>query len=175
MSNFQYGFYADTSRCIECWACVIACKQWNGIEAGTIARRRVLEINDGEYPDVKRTLLSLSCMQCAKPACANVCPAGAISKREEDGIVVVDKDRCIGCKYCFFACPFGVPQYTDEGMDKCDCCLGIGVEPGDTPHCVTTCPTKALHYGTMEELSALVAEKVARNIDSDVDPSMVIT
>lgn len=174
MSNTQYGFYADTSRCIQCWACTIACKQWNNIEAGTIARRRVIEINDGTYPNVQRTLLSVSCMHCADAPCEKVCPAGAINKRAKDGIVVVDKEKCIGCKYCFFACPFGVPQYTNEGMDKCDCCLGNGVEPGDTPHCVATCPTKALHYGTMEELSELVAENRAKLADVAANPSLYI-
>ena len=130
----QYGFYMDTERCIKCWACEVACKQWNGIEAGTIARRKVHEVESGTFPNVTRTFVSMSCMHCGEPACAKVCPAGAITKRGEDGIVVVDKEKCIGCHYCFFACPFGVPQYTDAGMDKCDCCIGNGVEPGDTPN-----------------------------------------
>ena len=145
----QYGFYMDTERCIKCWACEVACKQWNGIEAGTIARRKVHEVESGTFPNVTRTFVSMSCMHCGEPACAKVCPAGAITKRGEDGIVVVDKEKCIGCHYCFFACPFGVPQYTDAGMDKCDCCIGNGVEPGDTPHCVATCPTQALQFGTI--------------------------
>ena len=175
MSNKQYGFYTDTSRCITCMACAIACKQWNGIEAGTVARRRVFNTEDGSFPNVRRTFISMNCMHCASPACANVCPAGAITKRGEDGIVVVNKDRCIGCKYCFFACPFGVPQYTDEGMDKCDCCLGNGVPSGETPHCVSACPTGTLHFGTTDELSKMVAEKTARFIGSDTQPSSVIT
>ena len=157
----KYGFYIDVDRCIKCWACEIACKQWNGIPANTVARRKVHEVCEGTFPNVKRTFVSLSCMHCDEPACANVCPAGAIAKREEDGIVVVDKDKCIGCHYCFFACPFGVPQYTDEGMDKCDCCIGNGVVPGDTPHCVATCPTQALHFGTFEELGSFVSQKTA--------------
>ena len=134
----QYGFYMDTERCIKCWACEVACKQWNGIEAGTIARR-------------------------------------AITKRGEDGIVVVDKEKCIGCHYCFFACPFGVPQYTDEGMDKCDCCIGNGVEPGDMPHCVATCPTQALQFGTMDELAEKVGDKKARQMAADAKPSVVVS
>ena len=91
-------------------------------------------------------------------------------------IVVVDKQKCIGCHYCFFACPFGVPQYTDEGMDKCDCCIGNGVTPGDTPHCVATCPTQALTFGTMDELAQEVAEKKAKQMaDSATNPSVIVS
>ena len=150
----QYGFYMDTERCIKCWACEIACKQWNGIKAGTIARRKVHEVTSGTFPNVTRTF---------------------VSKRGEDGIVVVDKEKCIGCHYCFFACPFGVPQYTDEGMDKCDCCIGNGVEPGDTPHCVATCPTQALQFGTMDELAAKVGDKKAKQMAADAKPSVVVS
>ncbi len=114
-------------------------------------------------------------MHCGEPACAKVCPAGAITKRGEDGIVVVDKEKCIGCHYCFFACPFGVPQYTDEGMDKCDCCIGNGVEPGDMPHCVATCPTQALQFGTMDELAEKVGDKKARQMAADAKPSVVVS
>ena len=89
--------------------------------------------------------------------------------------MVVDKEKCIGCHYCFFACPFGVPQYTDEGMDKCDCCIGNGVEPGDTPHCVATCPTQALQFGTMDELAAKVGDKKARQMAADAKPSVVVS
>ncbi len=149
----QYGFRVDADKCIKCWACEVACKAWNGISAGGIARRKVHEVCEGTFPNVTRYFTSLTCQHCAEPACARVCPAGAISKREEDGIVVVDKTRCIGCHYCFMACPFGIPQYTDAGMDKCDCCLGCGVEPGETPHCVRACTTQALTYGDLSKLA----------------------
>ncbi|WP_165043251.1 MULTISPECIES: 4Fe-4S dicluster domain-containing protein [unclassified Adlercreutzia] len=160
----QYGFYVDTDKCIKCWACEIACKQWNGIQAGTVARRKVHEVTTGTFPNVTRKFISLSCMHCANPACASVCPAGAITKRSEDGIVVVDKNKCIGCHYCFMACPFGVPQYTDEGMEKCDCCIGNGVTPGDTPHCVMSCPTQALQFGELAELGDAVSQMTAAEI-----------
>lgn len=157
----QYGFRVDSAKCIKCWACEIACKAWNDIEAGGIARRKVHEVTTGTFPNVKRQFTSLTCQHCADPACVKVCPAGAISKREEDGIVVVDKTRCIGCHYCFMACPFGVPQYTSAGMDKCDCCIGNGVTPGDTPHCVRACPTQALQFGELSKLAETVGDDVA--------------
>lgn len=155
--------YSDPDRCIKCWACQVACKQWHGIKAGTTTRRRVIENTSGTFPDVQRVFYSLSCMHCEKPACAEVCPAGAITKRDEDGIVVVDRDKCIGCHYCYFACPYGIPDYDDAGMDKCDLCLSLGTDDQDrpTPHCVQTCPTQALYFGTQDEINAVLDKKTA--------------
>lgn len=171
----QVGFYVNTDRCIKCYACEVACKQWNGIKAGGVSRRNVYEVSDGVFPDNTRTFISMSCMHCASPACASVCPAGAISKREEDGVVFVNKDKCIGCRYCFFACPFGVPQYDKECMNKCDMCLENGGLEDGGPHCVATCPTKALNFGTMEELSEMKIDKTAKQLaNSEVGPSAVI-
>lgn len=159
----QLMIYSDSDRCIKCWACQVSCKQWHGFEAGGVQRRTVVEHASGTFPNVSRVFSSLSCMHCVEPACMNVCPAGAISKREEDGIVVVDGDRCIGCRYCYFACPFGIPSYDDNGMSKCDMCLSLGVgEDGrPEPHCVTTCPTQALYFGTKEEIDEVLRDKEA--------------
>ena len=157
----QYGFHVDSFKCIKCWACEVACKVWNGIPAGTTTRRKVHEVTTGTFPNIKREFTSLTCQHCANPGCASVCPAGAITKRPEDGIVVVDKSKCIGCHYCFLACPFGVPEYNEQGMDKCDCCIGNGVTPGDTPHCVLACPTQALQFGELGDLSQVAGEKNA--------------
>ena len=171
----QYGFYLELDRCIDCWACEVACKQWHGIKAGTVRWRRVIDIWGGKYPDVTRTFLSLACMHCGSPACEAVCPTGAIKKRVEDGVVVVDQDKCTGCHYCFFACPFGIPQYGEDGtMQKCDFCLDR-LEEGQEPACAATCPTKALHAGTMEELSKLAAEKAATKLGGATQPSVLIS
>lgn len=172
----QYGFYVNTDYCIKCWACEVACKQWHGIKAGTVARRKVVELESGTFPNVKRTFVSMSCMHCEQPACMNVCPAGAISKRPEDGIVVVDKDKCIGCHYCFFACPFGVPQYDDKGMEKCDACLSLGRKEGEMPHCVLTCPTQAIQFGPLDELRVEVAKRAAKKslVAGETNPSAIV-
>ncbi len=160
----QYGFYFDSSRCIKCWACEIACEQWHGIKAGTIKLRRVTEVTTGTFPDVTRKFLSLSCRHCAKAPCAVVCPSKAISKRIEDGIVVVDSNKCIGCHSCLEVCPFGVPQFEADGtMRKCDMCLER-LAQNQQPICVATCPTQALHWGTMQELSELATAKAARKL-----------
>ena len=81
-----------------------------------------------------------------------VCPASAISKRDEDGIVTVDQDRCIGCKYCNIACPFGVPQYNSKGMVKCDGCISTGLKTGELPACVKAVGNGALHFGVIDDM-----------------------
>jgi DMSO reductase iron-sulfur subunit len=160
----QYGFYFDADRCVKCWSCEIACQQWHGIKAGTIKLRRVVEVTTGTFPKVNRTFLSLSCKHCAKAPCAAACPTGAISRRIEDGIVLVDSQKCIGCHSCFDACPFGIPQYGEDGtMRKCDMCLDL-LEQGREPICAATCPTRALRWGTMGEHSKLVYQKTANKL-----------
>jgi anaerobic dimethyl sulfoxide reductase subunit B (iron-sulfur subunit) len=162
--NARYGFYFESDRCIKCWSCEIACKQWHGIKAGTIKLRKVVEVATGTFPEVSRKFYSLTCRHCAKAPCAAACPSGAISRRIEDGIVVVDSSQCIGCRSCFDACPFGIPQYDEDGtMRKCDMCLDR-VEMGQKPICVATCPTRALKWGTMEELSDFATRKFARKV-----------
>jgi anaerobic dimethyl sulfoxide reductase subunit B (iron-sulfur subunit) len=157
--NKQYIFYHDPGRCIKCFACEVACKQWHGIKAGTIKLRRVEETVSGAFPKVKRTFKSIACMHCIKPRCIEACPEQAISKREEDGIVVVDKSKCSGCRACFEVCPVKAPQFVEDGtMQKCDMCLER-VESGQQPVCVVNCPTRALHWGTLEELTAIMAKK----------------
>lgn len=169
----QYGFWMDSRVCAGCASCVEACREANGTPDGCEARRKVVlyDFDQGESRYV-----SVSCMHCAQPACVAVCPAGAISKRA-DGIVAVDQSRCIGCKYCQAACPFGAPHYTPLGMDKCDCCLGAGVKPGKDPHCVQACPARALRYGEIEDLYRQAKEAAGRVrlLESATEPSFCLT
>lgn len=166
----QYGFYYNAGRCIQCRTCEVACKSAHDLEPG-VKLRRVIETWDGEYPNVTRTFLSLACMHCEKPACAAVCPTGAIIKRAEDGIVVVDRDKCNGCRECLPACPFGVPQFGTDGiMQKCDFCIGIGREPA----CAVSCPAEALSYGALDELLERSTGKAAERMDGPTEPSVII-
>ena len=96
----QLGFYFDQTRCTGCYACAVACKDWNNIPAGETHWRRIISLEEGEWPDLFAAYLSISCSHCEDPICAVVCPAQAIAKREEDGIVLVDQDRCRQAARC---------------------------------------------------------------------------
>jgi anaerobic dimethyl sulfoxide reductase subunit B (iron-sulfur subunit) len=171
----MYGFYVDTSRCIGCGSCAMACKDWNDIQPGEgVQWRRVTTVESGQVPDVSIANLSMACMHCGKPACEAVCPTGAISKRA-DGIVVVDRDKCIGCHYCFFACPFGVPQYGLDGtMQKCNFCLDR-LEVGEQPACALACPVGALYAGELEDLAAIAQKKITARLAGATQPSLLIS
>ncbi|MBN2239248.1 MAG: 4Fe-4S dicluster domain-containing protein [Dehalococcoidales bacterium] len=166
----QYGFYFDESRCILCRTCEISCKAVNKVEYG-VSWRKVFDIWSGEYPDVKRRFFSKSCMHCENPPCVPACPVGAITKREDDGIVVVDAAICNGCRDCLDACPWDIPQFGNDGkMQKCDYCLGAGQEPA----CTMSCPGEALFYGTLDELEKRTGVKKVRRMDGEAMPSMII-
>ena len=119
-------FLCDADRCIECNACVTACKNEHEVPWG-INRRRVVTINDGKPGERS---VSMACMHCTDAPCAAVCPVNCFYTTA-DGVVLHSKDLCIGCGYCFYACPFGAPQYPKVGnfgsrgkMDKCTFCAG---------------------------------------------------
>jgi len=156
----QLGFYIDQSRCSGCYTCVVACKDWYDVAAGSASWRWVLTIEKGKYPKIFVAFLSLSCLHCANPTCVSSCPVNAISKREEDGIVVVDQDVCLGnaeCgMFCKDACPYSAPQFGAEDgakMQKCHLCIGRWSE-GKKPICVESCPMRALDAGPLDELQA---------------------
>ena len=124
-------FLCDAERCIECNGCVTACKNENEVPWG-VNRRRVVTLNDG-VPGEKS--ISVACMHCSDAPCMAVCPVDCFYHTDE-GVVLHDKDLCIGCGYCFYACPFGAPQFPQAGafgmrgkMDKCTFCAG-GPEAG---------------------------------------------
>lgn len=171
--NTGFGFWVDTASCVGCCSCVEACEKQNDLPGDTSERRRVVRYRF-ESGDVR--FVSLSCMHCAKPTCAQVCPAAAIVKRA-DGIVTVDQSRCLGCKYCKQACPFGAPNYSDEGMDKCDYCLGANIDPEGVPFCVQACPTGALKSGRLHVLKrkATTARKSAWQVEAPSGPSLLLS
>jgi len=153
----QMGFYFDQTRCTGCFTCVVACKDWNDVEAGPATWRRVTTLEKGRYPDLFVAFLSTSCYHCAKPACVSACPVSAISKREHDGVVVVDREACLGrdgCEMCLQACPYDAPQFGAEEnpkMQMCHFCLDR-LAGGKKPVCVDACPMRAMDAGTIEEL-----------------------
>jgi molybdopterin-containing oxidoreductase family iron-sulfur binding subunit len=112
-AEHRYGMVIDTKRCVGCEACVVACKAENKTPPGV---NYMLVTNNtlGERPDDKPLFTAKPCFHCEKPPCVDVCPVSATFKRKKDGIVVVDYDRCIGCRYCQTACPYGA-RYFDFG------------------------------------------------------------
>jgi anaerobic dimethyl sulfoxide reductase subunit B (iron-sulfur subunit) len=127
----QWGFYFDPNNCMGCNACAIACKDRHGIEDEHVDWRRVETATKGTFPNYQEKNVSMSCMHCEDAPCEKVCPTNAIQKRDSDGIVTINRDACIGCGYCEWACPYGAPQYGDEGlMQKCNLCLDKGPGSG---------------------------------------------
>ncbi len=164
----QYGFHVDSTACVGCGHCVRACQRAHGFADDQPAYRQVVTYANAAGEEVR---VSSGCMHCENPACVSVCPAGAISKGAA-GIVSVDPDRCIGCKYCYQACPFGVPRYSSEGMVKCDACQSVGVVPGEEPNCARSCKLGALHYGKLSDLASAYPE--AKRPDSSTRPAYLI-
>jgi Fe-S-cluster-containing dehydrogenase component len=195
-SKVKLGLVIDLDTCVGCHACATSCKEWNaGGIAGPLTDERPygkdpsgvwfnrvhsyeLEATAGCGSDANavsaqpaQTLhFPRSCLHCETPACVTVCPTGASYKRAEDGIVLVDEDKCIGCKLCSWACPYGAREYSQvEGvMKKCTLCVDrIYNENLDEserqPACVQACPTKARHFGDLgdpdSKVSKLVAER----------------
>ena len=100
----RYVMIADLRRCVGCQTCTAACRQENATPPG-VQWRSVLDIESGEFPDVRRTFVPVGCQHCNDPPCMTVCPTTATGKRD-DGVVTLDYDLCIGCGYCIVACPY---------------------------------------------------------------------
>jgi molybdopterin-containing oxidoreductase family iron-sulfur binding subunit len=108
--KFRYGMVIDTQRCVGCRSCVVACKAENKTPPG-VSYTVVVEEAIGNRPDDKPLFMTKPCFQCENPPCVSVCPVSATFKREQDGIVVIDYKRCIGCRYCITACPYGARTF----------------------------------------------------------------
>jgi len=175
----RQGMVIDLERCIGCHACEVACEFENGTPPG-IAWTRVFMREDGGFPDTRRFFMPTLCMHCKHPACVEVCPTGA-SYQREDGVVLVDHDKCIGCKACMIACPYDA-RYFDEGGDypgmpalterpggesnkligtveKCTFCVHR-LEKGEEPVCVIVCPTVARVFGDLDNPESAVSRLI---------------
>ena len=181
----QKGFYFDQTRCTGCRTCSVACSDLHNY-APDIVLRRVIEVEGGTWKvntngtctqNVFAYYTSIGCNECENPVCVKACPTGAHHKRTEDGLVVIDTEKCIGCGMCAKACPYGSPVLDKAAMKmrKCDGCVAR-TSKGGMPVCVEACPERALEFGDIEELRKKhgparqqnpLASKAAPRIGSD--------
>ncbi len=184
LTDERKGVLVDTTVCIGCRRCEIACKEAHDLPVGPLEQyddRSVLEvfrrpdthaltvINQYEQDSLQQALdVKVQCMHCDHPACVSACIVGAFSK-QENGAVIWDQSRCIGCRYCMVACPFQVPAFEyDKALQprimKCDFCYDRQMD-GKLPACVEACPVEALTFGKRYDL----LEEAHRRIDENKD------
>ena len=185
----KLGLAIDLDTCVGCHACATACKQWN--TSGTIGplsdqdpygadpdgswlnRIRSYEVDD--TPQSKTVHMPMSCMQCENADCVTVCPTGASYKRKEDGIVLIDQDKCMGCNLCSWACPYGARELDEEQgvMKKCTLCVDriydeALPEAERKPACVLSCPTSSRVFGDFDDpnsdVSRLTVERGGKGL-----------
>ncbi len=181
----RLAFYFDSGICSGCKTCQIACKDKNDL-ATSINWRRVYEVTSGDWErkgnawisNVKAYNISMSCNHCEDPICMRSCPAKAI-RRSEQGIVLIEESKCMGCKYCEWTCPYSAPQFNKSKgiMSKCNLCFDY-VEKDKNPSCVDACPTRALDFGDYEKLNHKYTNKehlYPLPSDKITNPSMIIS
>ena len=166
----HYAIVVDLDRYIGCHGCEIACKNENNIALGEYWNKVVERGPFGEYPDLEMYFLPTMCQQCQDAPCVNVCPTGA-SYRDADGMVLVDKEKCIGCKYCMMACPYGVRSWNaaESVVEKCTLCAHLS-KNGELPMCVRTCSAGARFYGDIDDPSSDASKALAA-----ADPASIHT
>lgn len=178
----RWAMVIDVGKCNGCYTCVMACKVQNGTPKG-VFWNRVLEREEGEFPNVSRTFWPVLCNHCEEPPCVEVCPTGATFQRP-DGIVNINPDKCIGCRYCMMACPYEARVFVDkiepyypagptpfeevkyakfqEGtVTKCNFCVER-VDQGLDPFCVAMCPTSARTFGDLNDPESPVSQLLGR-------------
>ena len=178
----QIGFFFDQTRCTGCLTCVVACKDWNDIPAGPVAWKTITTVEKGKFPDIFVAFNFRNCYHCANPACIDACPVGAIRKREQDGIVLVDEEICLGgdsCgKLCLETCPYAVPQFDswqNSKMQKCNLCIDR-LMVNKKPTCVDACPMLALDAAPMDELKVKygqIQEAIEFEYSPELEPSVI--
>lgn len=186
----RFGMVIDLRRCIGCDACSMACRQVKASPKG-VWFAKVFKYERGVYPYSKLGFLPVLCMHCADPPCQKICPTGATEKRE-DGTVVVDAGKCVGCKGCVLACPYGARDISAarlnyfEGqrtpfeierekdhvpgtVEKCDLCEGR-VKEGREPACVMACPGDARIFGDLSDKEGKAAKLIAQRRGFQLNP-----
>ena len=178
----KLGLSIDLDVCVGCHACAVACKSWNdgsrtagplpdydprGAAPSGVWFNRIRHFEVGEFPASKTVNVPMSCMHCEDAACVTVCPTGASYKRD-DGIVLIDADKCMGCNYCAWACPYGARELDETAgtMKKCTLCVDriydqALPEAERQPACVLACPTHARQFGDFDDPTSAVSQLAA--------------
>lgn len=189
----RLGLVVDLDVCVGCHGCAVACKQWNtsgttgpltdykpyGEDPSGVWFNRIRHYEVGDYPNNKTINFPMSCMHCEQADCVDVCPTGASYKRAEDGIVLVDQSKCMGCNYCSWACPYGARELDREAgvMKKCTLCVDRIYderlpEEDRQPSCVITCPANARHFGDFDDPDSKVSKMTRERNGYSLMPEM---
>ena len=142
----QHGFFFDQSRCSGCHTCTVACKSFHGIPPGPLKYLRVYQYEKGTFPNLRLHMQWVAYYHCQAPACRDICPSGAITKETKYGAVLIDSEKCDGCRLCYDACPYGAPVFESDDAGakarKCTMCMER-LERGEKPVCVLACRMRA--------------------------------
>ena len=172
----KLGIAINLERCVGCNTCANACKMQNNIPMNMLYIRVETDGVDtadgaqGTYPDLSRTYIPVACQHCDNPECVSVCPTGA-SYRDGNNVVLIDREKCIGCKYCMMACPYGVRSWNaaESVVEKCTLCAHLS-KNGELPMCVRTCSAGARFYGDIDDPSSDASKALAA-----ADPASIHT
>lgn len=157
----RYGMVIDLRKCIGCHACTVACKMENEVPQKCF-NTWVEEWDKGNYPDIARVKLPKLCNHCVDAPCIKACPVNATFALD-GGSVVVDKEKCIGCRACVSACPYDARYMTpDKKAGKCTFCAGRA-EAGLLPSCVSTCVSHSRYFGDLNDPNSEVSKLIAEN------------
>jgi molybdopterin-containing oxidoreductase family iron-sulfur binding subunit len=205
MAEKRLGLVIDTMLCMGCNTCAVACKMETNVPHGNWWNRTLTiggsssDAFAGSFGAATKTYITLSCQHCENPACTRACPVGATYKREEDGVVFQDYDKCIGCRMCIAACPYtgvrafnweepkypleistggaGVPVHQKHTVEKCTLC-SHRLAQNEEPLCVATCPAYARFFGDFNdpnsEVSRLIITRESKQLlpEQGTNPSV---
>lgn len=189
----RYGMVIDLLKCVGCNACTVACRAENGTPTG-VHFNKIKKYEVGKYPSAKMKFLPMPCMHCQNTPCLKACPTGATAKNQQ-GIITVNEDNCIGCRACVVACPYESryflwdfkPYYEGQNFTpfetlkqkkyvkgtvvKCEFCTPR-LEQGKLPACVETCPGQARYFGDLDDPNSEVSKLVALHKGMPLRPEL---